>query len=128
NPIIQFDQNVDVAGLVHMPAIYQAISRHHSICITYQSFRMLTPKDFIFSPYFLKQYKGRWYVFGSEEGTSLLHNFALDRILNISDTDVEYKKSEIDFAEYFEDVIGVSKPNAPETLIVKLQVDASYYP
>ena len=128
NPIIQFDQNVDVAGLVHMQDIYHAISRRQSICITYQSFKMPTSKDFIFSPYFLKQFKGRWYTFGYEEQTLLLHNFALDRMLMLSESNAAYIESDVNFEDYFDDVIGVTKGNAPETLDIKIRVDASYYP
>lgn len=128
NPIIQFDQNVDVKGLVHMQEIYHAISRQNNLLIRYQSFKMTEPKDFVFSPYFLKQDSCRWYVFGLELGSKLLHNFPLDRILGIAESNTPFQPTDINFDDYFEDVIGVSKDNFPETLEIKIRVDAKYYP
>ena len=46
---------------------------------------------------------------------------ALDRIINISESNAPYIDTEIDFKEYFEDVIGVTVPSeAIEKVILKV--------
>ncbi len=128
NPVIHFDQNVDVEGLVHMPALYHSITNERNLVISYNSFSRAETKDILVSPYFLKQYKGRWYLFAWIVDEGKLHDFPLDRIQNIVESETKFIPTGINFDEYFEDVIGVTKPFSAATLLLKLRVDAAYYP
>lgn len=128
HPVIHFDQNVDVEGLLHMQTLYHAITRQHNLQITQQSFSQGKINEFIISPYFLKQFKGRWYLFGQILETGKLHDFPLDRILKLAESDTEFVSSLINFDDYFEDVIGVNKDDGQEAICIKIRIDAAYYP
>ena len=57
----------------------------------------------------MKEYNNRWFVFGKNDEYENLTNLALDRIIEIKGIDKEYEESDIDFQEYFDDFIGVTK-------------------
>lgn len=66
----------------------------------------------VIHPYFLKQYNNRWFLFGyNPEKKKYDWNLALDRIISFKETKVKYhKNNKIDWKEYFDDIIGVTKP------------------
>jgi predicted DNA-binding transcriptional regulator YafY len=86
-----------------------------------KSFRR--PKCIVISPYFLKEYNNRWFLFGTEKGYKSISNLALDRIESVEyDGDEEYEETDIDFAnDYFEDVIGITIPKDPQVIEVVLK-------
>lgn len=68
----------------------------------------------ILSPYFLKEYNQRWFLFGFEHDRKKYNkSFPLDRISNLipaEDSDIEYKKKpkDIDYTTFFDDIVGVT--------------------
>ncbi len=66
--------------------------------------------DLVFHPQYLKQYNNRWYIFGVEQNhQDQIWNLALDRIESLSTTkDYPYIKLDVDWNEYFDDIIGVT--------------------
>jgi predicted DNA-binding transcriptional regulator YafY len=61
-------------------------------------------------PYLLKEFRNRWFLFGSQVEDLLLYNLALDRIISIEKTDIPYQENpNFDSATFFDDMIGVSK-------------------
>jgi len=128
-PIMEFEQNQYLKGLEHITPIYEAIQNKKALRIEYQSFKQVESQDSIISPYYLKQFNNRWFLFGISEGFDNLTNLALDRILTVNAIDKEYQQNnEIDFNEYFEDVIGVSVNNDILPQKIHLQIEASLYP
>ena len=76
----------------------------------YQSFNARTPKEFILCPYLLKEFRNRWFLFGSKADNLMLYNLALDRIKSVEPVDVPFRENpEFDTEHFFDDVIGVSK-------------------
>ena len=76
-----FFENVP-SGQVHLATIIQAIRDKRMLEIMYQSFAQDEPFEAVLEPYFLQQYKRRWYLFARDnqhkyEGP---HVFALDRM------------------------------------------------
>jgi predicted DNA-binding transcriptional regulator YafY len=65
----------------------------------------------------LKQYNNRWFLFGLNEVNNKYDwNLALDRIISITETQKKYKENDqVDWSEYFEDIIGVTKPLGLQT-------------
>jgi len=109
--IIDFEQNPYLQGRDKISPLYQAILNQKVLILTYKSYRTQTDKTYVFHPYLLKQYNNRWFVFGHVEGLKEIENFALDRIQYISNSTKKYKpNTEIDFEEYFEDIVGVNLP------------------
>ena len=59
---------------------------------------------------FLKEFRNRWFVFGSKATDLVLYNLALDRIVSIEPIDLPFRENPIfDSEHFFDDVIGVSK-------------------
>ena len=121
--IIEFEQNDFLRGLEHITPLYNAILYKKALSIHYKSFRSGIAQTILFHPYYLKQYKNRWFVFGLNDGLSLITNLALDRIIQIEESKKDYfQNKSIDFSEYFEDVIGVTieKDAKPEKITLKI--------
>ena len=82
-------------------------------------------------PQFLKQYNQRWYLIAIKhrDEEKKICNLALDRIIEVCDNQhIDYIKSDIDFADYFENVVGVTKPDGSEPQEIILRIDRGEYP
>lgn len=120
--IISFEQNEYLRGLEFIPELYNAILYKKVLNIGYKSFNSVEVKSITISPYYLKQYNMRWFLFGKSEDYETITNLALDRIESLVPENKNYITSAIDFKEYFEDVIGVTIP-ADKIEDVVLKVD-----
>jgi len=109
--IIEFDNNQYLKGIEHLGPLHNAIFYKKVLEISYQPYENETPYNLIIHPYFLKQYNNRWFLFGyNPEKEKYDWNLALDRILIITEIKGKYQKNnQIDWEEYFEDIIGVTK-------------------
>lgn len=111
-PIIGFDENPYVQGSDYLTQLYDAICHHACLKLTYRPFLSDEAKIHEIHPYYLKQYNGRWFLFGWSQQAQRLNTYALDRIEGISRSDTKYiENTMFDFQEYFEDIIGVSINN-----------------
>lgn len=110
-PAIYFESNDRLKGLNFITPLYEAVVAKIPVMMTYQSFRAIKPSTFVFSPYILKEYRNRWFVFGRGERDRYVVNLALDRIVSIEsaagETFVEDPKFNPE--TYFKDMIGVTK-------------------
>ncbi len=127
-PIIGFEQNDYLQGLEHITPLYNAILYKKALQISYKSFKQKKVQCFILHPYYLKQYKSRWFVFGLNEEVMQITNLALDRIEGIDVCKNNYIANTIDFGEYFEDVIGVTVTKGAATERIVLKVSRELYP
>lgn len=108
--LVSFAQNDKLKGAEYLSAIIDATINHHVLEITYQSFGR-EARIRVVHPYHVKQYNGRWFLFGLNPEKDRIENYALDRIASFKLADVTFvKNSRIDFDTYFDDVIGVSVP------------------
>lgn len=114
--IIEFDSNQYLKGIEHLGVLYNAIFYKKVLLISYQPYENETPFDVLMHPYFLKQYNNRWFLFGyNPEKEKYDWNLAIDRVTGILEKKERYKKNTvIDWQEYFEDIIGVTKPDNAE--------------
>lgn len=110
--IMEFESNDYLKGKDHLGTLYNALRHKTPLKISYQPFQNEAPILLPLHPYFLKQYNGRWFLFGfNPEKQKPDWNLAIDRILNIEETSIPYiENKEINWDEYFEDMIGVTKP------------------
>ncbi len=120
--IISFEQNEYLRGLEFIPELYNAILYKKVLNIGYKSFNSVEVKSITISPYYLKQYNMRWFLFGKSDDYETITNLALDRIESLVYENKNYNTSNIDFNEYFEDVIGVTIPDDKIEAVV-LKVD-----
>jgi predicted DNA-binding transcriptional regulator YafY len=127
--LIEFDENPYLKGREHISHLYFAISNQQVVSIVYNSFKSASSQTIEFHPYYLKQYNNRWFVFGKNDRFEELQNLALDRILAIKDSNLKFVPNEqIDFQEYFEDVIGVSINPSSKPEIVELEISKELFP
>ena len=110
--IIEFDSNQYLKGIEHLGVLHNAVFYKKVLRISYQPFENETPFDVTIHPYYLKQYNNRWFLFGFNSLNEKYDwNLALDRIVNIEEIKEKYQKNTaIKWADYFEDIIGVTKP------------------
>jgi len=112
HPIIDFDNNKYLKGIENLGELYNAIFYKKVLSINYQPFENENPFSVIIHPYYLKQYNNRWFLYGyNPENKKYDWNLAIDRIVGLKETKGKYQMNqEINWQDYFEDIIGVTKP------------------
>lgn len=120
--VISIESNIDLQGIEYLGTLYDAIVNELVLKIEYQNFKSNESFELTFHPHFLKQYNNRWFAFGlNEEFEITTWNLALDRIQNIRQIQSDYIESEIDWNEYFFDIIGVTSPDDGEVEKIVLE-------
>ena len=113
-PVILLESNERLRGLEYITDLHDAIMSKQPIKITYKSFRSAEAQTFCFSPYILKEFRNRWFVFGDRHDFAYtpLCNLALDRIEAIAAAPKgERYLKDRDFhpSSFFKDMIGVTR-------------------
>ncbi|RDC61893.1 WYL domain-containing protein [Adhaeribacter pallidiroseus] len=129
-PIIDLEKNEGLKGLEYLDFIYQAILKKKGITLTYQSFKAREANTFTFHPYFLKEYRNRWFVLGTRGKNQPIMNLALDRMNAVAESTEKYlENNTIDLARYFEHVVGVTvnQQEAPEEVVLYINRENAPY-
>jgi len=123
-----------------LPVFYKAITDRHVLRFFYQRFGQ-EPFELTFHPQFLKEYNGRWFVFGDaerllvdehdeeERETFKVYNVPLDRIVgDVSMIDnVEYIPAEKGiYQRFFNDIIGVTHEKGAKVEQVVIRTKTEY--
>ena len=128
--VVSFQHNPYLKGMdLYYKPIFNAIVNKRVIEIIYHPFGK-DARTVIVTPYHLKQYNNRWFLIGKHKDSDYLSNFAIDRIEGVKETSKQYiiQPEGIDFKEYFSDIVGVSRSNAPvEEVILKVSDKAIGY-
>lgn len=111
-PFIGFDNNQDLKGIEHFSFLYNSVQNKIPLQITYKDFKTEIPYTYILHPYYLKQYNNRWFLFGLHQQFEKPDwNVAIDRIVTVDLSNEKYiPNNDLDWQDYFSDMIGVSKP------------------
>lgn len=129
--IMKFESNQDLKGIEHLGPLYNAIYYKKALSISYQPFENDTPFDVVIHPYFLKQYNNRWFLFGYNPVKEMYNwNLAIDRIISIKETSDNYVNNNIiNWLDYFEDIIGVTKTidAKPERIVLHFKGKTGHY-
>ena len=129
-PIIHFDNVKDLKGIELLNPLYNYISHKQTIKITYQSFSSNKLIEYILFPYLLKEFRNRWFIYGSRAEDMQLYNLALDRIITIEPIDIPFQENpNFDSEHFFDDIIGVSKDinDKPKEIIFLATAEQSKY-
>ena len=119
-PVVSFQSNPDLKGIHHFTGLLKAITTKRVLRLRYTPFGKDTMTARIY-PYHLKQYNDRWYLIAQAIGFDGYSNYALDRIEEFEEIAIPYKEPEIDFSDYFDDVVGVTIPECDaEDIIIKV--------
>ncbi|MCM1142242.1 MAG: WYL domain-containing protein, partial [Muribaculum sp.] len=117
--VIGFEQNLDYTAVRYLSDLFNAIVNKQSLRIVYQKFDG-SKRMWNIHPYYIKQYNNRWFLFGLNDERYTITNIPLDRIMEIQNIGIPFVESDINFEEYFDDVIGVTINDAPlETIVLK---------
>lgn len=107
----RLDDNIEL-----LPRLYEAITRKHAVRFDYKDFND-DLYHLLFHPQYLKEYEGRWQLFGKtenlrEKADREIYNVALDRIVPntfLECADEDYQAAEPGFYDkYFKNIVGVS--------------------
>lgn len=125
SPVVTFQNNPDLKGLDHFNELLAAISTKRVLKLQYIPFE----KDAIslnVYPYHLKQYNDRWYLIACSVDFERCGIYPLDRIEEFHEVALPYKDSDIDFEEYFDDVVGVTVPDGePIDITIKVMKESA---
>ena len=126
--LVSFEGNDQLRGIEFLSDVIDATINHQTLRIRYKPFdKDETEQDF--HPYYVKQYNGRWFLFGRVDGRNSVTNYALDRIESFKPSSVEFKANDIaNFDTYFDDVIGVSKGEDGKVECIRLKFASDRFP
>lgn len=140
NTLIRSSLEQNLTNIHLLPVFYKAITDHHVLRFFYQRFGQ-EPFELTFHPQFLKEYNGRWFVFGDaerllvdehdeeERETFKVYNVPLDRIVgDVSMIDnVEYLPAEKGiYQRFFNDIIGVTHEKGAKVEQVVIRTKTEY--
>ena len=118
--VIDFEQNIYLKGLEYLSPLFNSIVNQQCLRVTYRNFK---GEEFVWDihPYYIKQYNTRWFLLAFNEEYQSITNIPLDRIEDCTPIGLKYKPTDIDFNEYFDDVIGVTIPRDASVEKIKLK-------
>lgn len=112
-----------------LPIFYKAITNKRVLSFDYQPFGQ-EPFTLVFHPQFLKEYNGRWFVFGeSDREPYQAYNVPLDRIIGEISyiKGIEYIPAEKGFyLQYFMNIIGVTHEENAKVEQVVIRTKSEY--
>lgn len=126
--VISFEDNEFLKGIEFLNPLYHHIVSLQPLNIEYKGFNSGKESIFVISPYYLKQYNNRWFLFGYNHEINIIQNLALDRMIDIRFSKIKYKICKIDFNEYFEDIVGVSNDELKPVVDVKIELSDNIIP
>lgn len=95
-----------------LASIIQAIRDNRMIRVHYKGYRMDDDRFFDIEPYFIREFKRRWYLYGHKDYDKdrKPHMYALDRMLSVEVLSETFKMPEdINAREWFKTIYGVRK-------------------
>lgn len=126
---ISLEENPYLVGIHNLTPLYDAIVHKKVLDIWYHSFKNPTALKYTVHPYYLKQFNNRWFLFGYNEAIKGISNYPIDRIENIEPNIKPFKDNTfVDFNDYFDEIIGVSREKDDKIETVRLFVSKHQWP
>ena len=126
---IQSSLEQNLTNIDLLPVLYKAITDRKVLRFFYQRFGQ-EPFELTFHPQFLKEYNGRWFVFGEANREPFqAYNVPLDRIVGdvCEVDDVEYIPAEKGFYQnFFNNIIGVTHEKEAKVELVVIRTKTEY--
>ncbi|MBR4553892.1 MAG: WYL domain-containing protein [Bacteroidaceae bacterium] len=128
-PVIGFDENKELKGMSFFTPLFKSITSKKTVKISYRGYKSDRLIEAVIHPYYLKEYNQRWFLFALNDNYKTISNFALDRIESIEHATTKYlQNTSIDFAHYFDNIVGVSVNPNEELQTVNLWVAKEQLP
>lgn len=107
---IEFEKTPIALGIEFMDEIVNAILNSRVLKMTYQKFAEPS-KEVLIHPYFIKEYRNRWYLIGLNEHYQKIRTYAYDRMISIEQVDFPVFKinNYINTETYLRNCIGINQ-------------------
>jgi predicted DNA-binding transcriptional regulator YafY len=129
-PFIAFEDHTAASGTEWLDELAEAIQLRMVLKVDYHSF-FRSPELFLFHPYYLKEYRNRWFVLGRHRVRNEISTLALDRIHSMKPSpDDSYIENDLFNPDtYFQDMIGVTRHEgaAPEKICLIINKESARY-
>lgn len=126
---IQSSLEQNLTNIDLLPVFYKAISNKQVLQFSYQRFGQ-EPFVLTFHPQYLKEYNGRWFVFGEADREPYqAYNVPLDRIVGeVKEiNDVEYIPAPKGFyQEFFKNIVGVTHEKGAKVEEIIIRTKSEY--
>lgn len=109
NGAVSYQENIDLKRREHIGTLFNLILKRKQTKLIYEPYGK-PQQVVVINPYHLKQYNNRWFLFCFNEEYQTISNYPLDRIVSLEELNKEFEPSTINWMDYFEDIIGVTKP------------------
>jgi len=121
---ISFENEAKLQGVEQLRQLVFAIKNKRKIEFLHENFDTEKVNSIKLLPYHLKQYQGRWYVFGNFENTNDYRTFGIDRISELKVLSKTFKPDKnVNAQEKFAEVVGLNY-TASKLQQVQIKVDA----
>lgn len=124
NGAIGYQENIDLKGREFIGTLFNLIIKRKQTKLFYKPYGK-PQQETIICPYHLKQFNNRWFLFCYNEEYNSISNYPLDRIMSIEELAEGFEPSTINWMDYFDEIIGVTKPEGLEIETVKLKFSAN---
>lgn len=114
NKLIAFENTPYYKGREFFDAVLQAITDQQPLRILYRKFDRTQNDEHVLHPYFLKEYRGRWYVLGYSEARQQIITLGLDRFVKADAAAVPFQENKtLKPRQYFEHTLGITLGKGP---------------
>lgn len=131
-PAMDMEHVEGYVGAQFIGVIYDAVRKHQTLVVEYQSFKARQPQTLVVYPYLLKEYRNRWFLIceKSTNHSPQVNIFALDRMHSVGpDKEHPFRKCvDFDPEHFFDDTIGVTKQISDKARRVVIKVDRQQAP
>lgn len=128
--VVYLETNERLKGLNFLGVLYDYIIKKTPLAIRYHSFTARNETVQHVSPYILKEFNNRWFLFGYTQFTHGMRALALDRIIEIKE-DKENPYIENTFFEpdsFFDGMVGVTRSPKDQRQQIMIKVDKETAP
>lgn len=119
--ILAATEDRNLTNIELLPFFYEAIKKKQVLAICYNSYRPNSEGEvsLIVSPHYLKEFNGRWYLFGyaTKDGMKWKNHIAFDRIVGrpkeIYSGAIYVEAQAHYYEDYFKNIVGVTHKDNP---------------
>ena len=126
---LEFEHVPETKGSEFLDAIMDALLENTVLQITYQSFYAEKAHTHVIHPYYLKEYRNRWYLISYHDHFKGIRTYGLDRIKSMKQLeDHEFIESGFVAGEFYKHIVGVtSLDEKPEEIRISATIEQAQY-
>ncbi len=106
---IEFEKTPVALGLNFIDTLIDCIQHKTALLLEYKKFGSDISSSQIVHPYFLKEYRNRWYVIAYNQPNQKIQTYGLDRIMSLAESNALYiENTMINTKEYLGSCVGIN--------------------